>query len=93
MPQSTHITRHARRRMDQRAIPEKIVALILDFGDSRAVRNGALTFWLSRESLRAIRHVFGRGTVRALDHFRRAYVVVASGVVVTAAFANQPRFS
>ena len=92
MLQSTPISRHARRRKDQRAIPEKIVALILDFGDSRPVRHDALTFWLSRESLRAIRHAFGRDMVRALNHFRRAYVVVASGVVVTAAFANQPRF-
>lgn len=81
-------THHARDRMVQRSIPPGIVDWMLEYGESRPCRDGAVSYQLSKDSLKCLRRYLGRGIADAAAAYRQAYVVVADGAVLTAAFAR-----
>ena len=87
-----HFTRHARDRMSDRVIPEGVVDMIVDFGERHAARDGAEKIALTKASMKQIRQYFGPTISDAMSQYRKAYVVLADGGVVTAAFAPQPIF-
>lgn len=86
------LTRHACDRSTARNIPPGIIDLILEFGESRAARDGGRKHALSKRSMREVKHFYGRAFASALSSYRSAYVVVVRGRIVTAAFANSPLF-
>lgn len=92
MDQTLQITRHARHRAEQRAVPGSIIGLILDYGECRDAGEGARKFALSKASLRSLRRDLGVRAPGKLERYRKAYVVAARGRVVTVAFSQNPLF-
>ena len=92
MPRVFVMTSHARHRSEQRSIPRHVIALILDYGDSRDAGDVARKFGLSKSRLRALRKDHSARVSNQLDRFRKAYIVASEGRVITAAFAQQPLF-
>jgi len=92
MDHAFQITRHARHRSEQRAIPGSVIGLILDYGECRDAGDEARKFALSKASLRALRRDLGTRASDNLDRYRKAYVVAARGRVVTVAFSRHPLF-
>ncbi len=92
MGHTLQMTRHARHRAEQRAVPGSVIGLILDYGDCRDAGEGARKFALSKASLRALRRDLGIHAPGNLERYRKAYVVAAGGHVVTVAFSQHPLF-
>lgn len=92
MDRSDSFTSHARDRSTARAIPPGIAEMILEFGVSRDAGDGARKHGFSRESLREIRHTYGREVAKVMEKYRAAYVVAAAGRIITVAFARRPLF-
>ncbi|SFQ05150.1 hypothetical protein [Tranquillimonas alkanivorans] len=86
------LTQHARHRAAQRAVPQPVIGLILEYGESRHAGQGAQKFALSKASLRDLRRDLGARIPGNIDRYRSAYVVAAEGKVVTVAFASRPLF-
>lgn len=92
MIRTFQMSKHAFRRSAERSISVEIIDLVLGYGHSVEAGNGARKFAFSKQSLKAIRQDFGRELTTALKHYRKVYVVAASGRVITAAFASRPLF-
>lgn len=88
----TRQTRHARERQTARAIPEGVIKMILEHGESLHAREGAQKWALTPSSMKCIKKHYGPGIADAVAPFRRAYVVLAGDTVVTVAFASKPLF-
>ena len=79
------LTRHARTRLQQRAIPPFVIELLDRFGNS-ARSDGAETMYFDRAARKELRRFLGgdRG-LRLIEEWLNAYIVVADGgPVVTA---------
>lgn len=83
------MTRHARERATARNIPPMIAELIVEFGASRECGDGARSYALTGDSMRAIRKAAGKEIAKAIEPYRtrKAYVIANAGRIVTAAFA------
>jgi len=76
---------HAVARLQQRSIPETVVAWILDHGEARR-RHGADVYALDHRGRRKLRREIGDALYRHLAPLLNTYVVVGDdGVLVTAA--------
>jgi hypothetical protein len=80
------MTRHAERRIQQRAIPGLVTQLLLDFG-SRMRRHGADVVFIDKLARRELcRAVGGDRNMRTIEPWLGTYFVVADdGTLVTAA--------
>ncbi len=83
-------TAHARDRMMSRSIPEGIVGIILEYGEPACTIDGAERLALTKRGLKEYRKRYGVALAKALEPFRRAYVVVDGSAVITAAFSKSP---
>lgn len=92
MEQSLQLTRHARHRAEQRAIPHSVIGLIVEYGESQDVGDGAQKYALSKTGMRHLRRDLGPEVPKNLERYRKAYVVAAEGSIVTVAFARRRLF-
>lgn len=77
------LSNHARKRLQQRGIPEPFVDVIMDFGAAKHVGGGAEIVYLRRKDQRIIEGLLGRTALQ--NHYQNAYVMVGrDGCVVTA---------
>jgi len=90
--QEGHLTKHALDRSTARSIPLGVIDLIVAYGESCPARDGGRKYGLSKDSIREIKHDFGREIAKTLQPYRKAYVVMCEGWVVTVAYARQPHF-
>ena len=90
MAQSYSVTRHAHERITARGIPAFIAGLIIEYGEPRDAGDGALSYMLTKSSLREFRRVAGPTLTNLLSQYRsrNAYVVAAAGRIITVAFAS-----
>ena len=78
------LTRHARKRMQQRSIPMELIDLLFRFGDCRDARHGAESYYFTKRSWRGVEAYLGT-ELEAYERYRNVYAIVADGVVVTTA--------
>lgn len=79
------ISNHAKRRMQQRAIPACFVEYLLDFADPVPTIGGAERYAFSHKSWRRLcRHLGAQA--KDLTRLRRVYAIVAGSVLVTVAW-------
>ena len=76
-------TAHAKVRMQQRAIPQSIVNLLLDYGERAPAGRGGEIFYFGRRGHQRVCRSKGKAISRRLEGHWRDYVVVADGQVVT----------
>ena len=76
-------TAHAKVRMQQRAIPQSIVNLLLDYGERAPAGRGGEIFYFGKRGQRRVLRSKGPAFSRRLEGHWRDYVVVADGQVVT----------
>ena len=81
------LSQHACKRQQQRAIPTVIVDCLIDFGDVRSAGRGATSHYFTKRSWRKVAAYLGRNT-RQFTDYRNTYVIVADGIVVTAAYRH-----
>lgn len=89
MPQST-MTHHARKRIQQRAIPPFVIELLHQFGSS--VRcDGADRLIFDKAARKRLTSHFGhRRALRTMERWLRVYVVLGdSGAIVTVAYQTK----
>ncbi len=79
------LTRHARTRSQQRAIPESVLDLVIAFG--RSTRSGdADSYWLDESGRNELRELLGPRAFKKLERRLGCYVVVSDdGRIVTVA--------
>ena len=80
-------TRHAAARVQQRSIPPIVIDYILAEGECAPAGTGAERFTFGKQGWRRFQRVLGP-MARHFDHYRQVYVIVAGGMVVTAAYAH-----
>ena len=76
-------TSHAKVRMQQRAIPQSIVNLLLDYGERVPAGRGGEIFYFGKRGRQRVCRSKGQVISRRLEGHWRDYVVVADGQVVT----------
>lgn len=81
---SYRLSRHAEQRTQQRGLPRGVIDLIIDFGAARDAGRGATKHSLTKDSLRSIRHCYGRGIAEAMNRYRDAYVICSGPTIITA---------
>lgn len=92
MENPLQLTRHARHRAEQRAIPQPVIGLIMEYGECRDAGGGSKKFALSKSGMRELRRDLGPAAPKNLKRYRKAYVVAAEGNVITVAFTQRPLF-
>ena len=83
-------TSHARNRMESRSIPEGVVGIILEYGEPVRKVEGADRVALTKKSLKEYKKRYGDKLAKALEQFRRAYVVVDGDTIITVALSRSP---
>ncbi len=84
-------TKHAGRRSSERAIPNLVVSLLIDYG-RRSRSRGAWSYALDKQSRRRLRAAIGKVAYSRLKDLFDAYVIVSDeGHVITAAWRNSGR--
>lgn len=80
------ITKHCYERLQQRAIPDMIVGLLLDYG-SRQRTHGADVLFVDKPARKAIRRALGGDrNMRLIEPFLNVKIIVGDdGTLVTAA--------
>lgn len=79
------LSRHAKLRMQQRSLPQHVVALLTELTDPVDAGGGCTLHRFDEDSWAEARRLLGSQAPR-LDRYRNAYVVLApNGLVVTAA--------
>lgn len=79
-----HMSNHAVERSHQRAIPEVVIDLILDYGATEYHR-GREKRWLDKKGLRLARRYLGKPHQTYAELLRQTYLIVDDGTVVTVA--------
>ena len=79
------VSTHAAIRAKQRGIPPLIEQWLDEFGEEDYDGRGAVRFFFSRRSIRAMERAFGRRPGRRMSEFLDAYKVesVSDGQVIT----------
>lgn len=84
------MTLHALARMQQRGIPEQVLNLLLDFGQSQHDHRGAEILYFGKRALRQVERAAGHSALREVERHRRVYAVVTSeGGVSTVGHRNR----
>lgn len=84
------LTRHAHERSTGRSIPPLVAEFIVEYGQSFDAGDGTRKYFLTKDSLRAIRRHGGPEFAKVLAPYRNrgAYALLAGDRVVTLAYAN-----
>jgi len=80
---SYETSKHARTRMQQRGISEKLVKNIMTHGNIRRVAGGAIACYMSRKSLKTVDQHLPREDCLELHRQKNVYVVVGDNSVIT----------
>lgn len=78
------VSRHAERRLQQRAIPVLMIHWLLAFGSRVHGRDGCEILVLDRQARKQLRNYAGRLAMRRLRDFLDIYLVLDDGIIVTA---------
>lgn len=73
------MTLHALARMQQRGIPERVIDLLLAFGESEHDHRGGEILTFGRRGLRRVERFAGPSAAREAQKHRKVYAVVVSG--------------
>jgi hypothetical protein len=73
---SANLTHHAARRLQQRGIPEKVLPLLLDFGEEVYDHHGARTVFFDHKARQQISRTLGHREYKRLHHALDTYLVV-----------------
>ena len=84
------LTRHGRDRSTSRNIPHGVIEFIIDYGESVKARDGGRKYALSKKSLARLKRDYGRPVGNALSQYRKAFVLMCEGRVVTVAWSDRP---
>ena len=84
------LTSHASHRVRNRAIPRLMLDWLLDYGDRVHDHHGAEICYFGRPAIRRIERIAGKQVVDRIGRYRRAYLVLAEGVIVTAGYRTKP---
>ncbi len=85
---SFKLSEHARKRSQQRAIPESVIDLLLDFGDEAYLGGGVTSFSFRKKSWRTAARYLGAKT-KYFERYRSCYAVVAEdGTIITVAYCH-----
>jgi hypothetical protein len=81
------MTKHAKVRMQQRAIPPLVEQLLDEYGEQQFDGHGGVICYFSKESRRRMEQAMGRDPVRVLERYFDYYKVESSrdGCVITIA--------
>ena len=80
------LTWHARRRLQQRAIPLIVIEALLDFGERRAAGHQAESVFFTRRAWRRFAAYVG-AAIKCFERYRNCYLIEAGdGAIVTIAF-------
>jgi hypothetical protein len=79
------MSEHAAIRAKQRGVPPLIEQWLDEFGEANYDGHGAVTFYFSRRSVRAMERAFGRNPVRRMAEYLNTYKVesVMDGTIIT----------
>ena len=69
-------------RSQQRGIPEEMVDVLIDFGDSSYTNGGAISYCMSKKSKKRAMAGLGGAKYRELEHWMDCYTVVSPGGTV-----------
>ncbi|MEY4967110.1 MAG: hypothetical protein RL274_2693 [Pseudomonadota bacterium] len=84
----TSLTKHCERRMQDRCIPESVVDLLQDFGESVPAGGGTEKFFFTKKSFRKVIRYHGP-QAKYFDKYRNAYVIISiDGTVITAGYLH-----
>jgi hypothetical protein len=83
MNKSVRLSDHAHIRMQQRAIPEKFIPLILEYGEGKFVGSGCQEWRLNNRVIKKLRKDL-KAILNQLDSLSNAYVIEGKdGSIVT----------
>jgi hypothetical protein len=83
------ITKHAKARAQQRAIPPLIESWLDEFGDEEYDGHGGVRIFFSRRSIRRLEKAVGRLPVRRLSYLLDAYKVESTRDGSTLTYARK----
>jgi hypothetical protein len=74
--------------MQKRGIPEAVIDLLLDFGDSCPSGDGTEKFYFTKKAFRKVTGYLGQ-QAKYFEKYRCAYVIIGNdGTVVTASYIH-----
>lgn len=80
-------TTHARKRMQQRAIPAFIVGYLLDYADSESAGRGAERYAFTRKSWKRLCMVLNT-QIKRIERYRDVYAIMEGDVLITVAWRH-----
>lgn len=85
---SFKLSEHARKRSQQRSIPESVIDLLLDFGDEAYLGGGVTSFSFRKKGWRTVAKYLG-AKAKYFERYRSCYAVVAEdGTIITVAYCH-----
>lgn len=85
-----NLTNHAKKRMQQRSVPQIVLDWLVEFGNSVHVGNGARKYFFDKQSRKQFKKYAG-SIYGALEQYLDAYVVVApDSSIVTVGIRYEP---
>jgi hypothetical protein len=85
---SLALSEHAKKRSQQRSIPETAIDLLLDFGNETHLGGGVTSFSFRKKSWKSAAKYLGP-KAKYFERYRACYVVVAEdGTIITVAYCH-----
>lgn len=85
-------TKHALKRCQQRAIPQELCDLVLDFGDYRYDKHGARIWFMTKKTMERIEKQVGVQGAKELEKKKNIFLVEAidTNAVITVGHSYRP---
>ena len=85
---SLTLSEHAKKRSQQRSIPEAVIDLLLDFGDETHLGSGVTSYSFRKKGWKSATKFLG-AKAKYFERYRACYVVVAEdGTIITVAYCH-----
>ena len=85
-----NLTHHATKRMQQRGIPERVLPLLLEYGEEEYDHHGAILLYFNKRARRRISRAVPGYELKRLQRALDAYAVLdKDGAVVTVGYRTQ----
>lgn len=82
------LSEHAKKRSQQRSIPEAVIDLLLDFGDETHLGSGVTSFSFRKKGWNNAAKYLG-ARAQYFERYRACYIVVAGdGTIITVAYCH-----
>lgn len=82
------LSEHAKKRRQQRSIPETVIDLLLDFGDETHLGGGVTSFAFRKKSWKCAAKSLG-AQAKYFERYRSCYLIVANdGTIITVAYCH-----